>query len=138
MRGFCVLDFKNKKKNCASYPLQQGQRCFQRSLRTSKREAVPADDTDIQIFPYLAAGQHAVGSHLLHLPEVCNLVFQKHPQPLLDLLEALLLLHGDGADAIGPESRTGTPSSEISDCVRLTRSATVSPRASAGLVRLHF
>lgn len=36
------------------------------------------------------------------LPEVCDLVLQEHSQSLLDLLEPLLFLHGDRADAVRP------------------------------------
>lgn len=38
---------------------------------------------------------------------MCDLVLQEHPQPLFDLLKALLLLYGHCADTIRPERRTG-------------------------------
>lgn len=43
---------------------------------------------------------------MLPVPEVRDLVLQKHPQPLLDLLKALLLLDSHCADTIRPERRT--------------------------------
>lgn len=36
-------------------------------------------------------------------PEVGDLVLQEHPEPLFDLFKALLLFHGDCADAVRPE-----------------------------------